>query len=142
MIVTKMCDFFVEKGKRGEGTVPLLSLRGFVEDLKFLFCIRNIKYDIILFRTPKRLGVPPQDPLKQPNHSNNRISKYFSNKSRKQTVCRKINVYRTAQGQSPCRLGVWGNRNPHAFPTAFTLKAGKSGANLKNNKFYISDMTR
>ena len=52
----------------------------------------------------------------------------------------KINVYRTGQGQSPCRL--WGavcrwqtfsadragrrdrgNRNPHAFPTAFTLKA-------------------
>ncbi len=26
MIVTKMCDFFVEKGKRGEGTVPLLAL--------------------------------------------------------------------------------------------------------------------
>lgn len=30
MIVTKMCDFFVEKGKRGEGTVPLLPLGGFV----------------------------------------------------------------------------------------------------------------
>ena len=51
MIVTKMYDFFMEKGNRGEGTVPLLSLRGFVEDLKFLFCIRNIKYDIILFRS-------------------------------------------------------------------------------------------
>ena len=51
MIVTKMCDFFVEKGKRGGGTVPLLPLRGFVVDLKFLFCIRNIKYDIILFRS-------------------------------------------------------------------------------------------
>ena len=51
MIVTKMCDFFVEKGKRGEGMVPLLPLRGFIVDLKFLFCIRNIKYDIILFRS-------------------------------------------------------------------------------------------
>ena len=30
MIVTKMYDFFVEKGKRGEVTVSLLPLRGFV----------------------------------------------------------------------------------------------------------------
>ena len=51
MIVTKMCDFFVEKGKRGEGTVPLLPLRGFVVDLKLTYHIRNIKYDIILFRS-------------------------------------------------------------------------------------------
>lgn len=49
MIVTKMCDFFVEKGKRGEGMVPLLPLRGFIVDLKFLFCIRNSKITNFMF---------------------------------------------------------------------------------------------
>ena len=69
------------------------------------------------------LGFHPKTPYNNQIIQTTDCRNVFKQKTENKLSAKKLTFAERVKGRALVVCGVWGNRNPHVFPTAFTLKA-------------------